>query len=365
METARRAFFHELIGVDEETFRRWSPEKIASVIRRSTTSGITTYELSPRPGITYTAGSFEALSIGALRAMGGERRAGGGTFSVVNGVRLPGPCPLAAVDVGSLQANPANRDAVFLVASNFNALETTGPTVDIDTQRITDYVSDMTQGPAASISAAPGLVLRHYFMFHDPALVPTDWRQTARRHLNLLSEVTDLEVTAAGYVRLDQVVAHRVYPTDHDVANMKVGYHRDVEVTYGYMKDRATHFRVTAPSHTVNQLFTAAVDFASTNSAHRNDPVAQAWAQAILNAGYEGIIRAAAAYGKRRVVLTLVGGGVFDNDPVWIAKAIERVESLLVDAGLEVVLVSYGKISPAIAGRMRAMTTRTAGRFEE
>jgi len=65
-----------------------------------------------------------------------------------------------------MQADSENLGAVFQVASNFNALETTYATQNIDEHLLTSYIHDKTQGPFASISAAPGLLLRRYFPFY-------------------------------------------------------------------------------------------------------------------------------------------------------------------------------------------------------
>ena len=75
------------------------------------------------------------------------------------------------------------------------------------------------------------------------------------------------------------------------------------------------------------------------------------FARLVLEAAYEATLRAAcesaANGGSARVLLTRVGGGVFGNDDCWIDDAIERALALVRDAGLEVLLVSYGKVHPS------------------
>ena len=83
-------------------------------------------------------------------------------FSVIEADRFSESAP---VDIGALQADPANKDAVFQVASNFNALETMTPFNQLNVNSIQDYWVDPTQGPRASISAAPGLFYRRYYYF--------------------------------------------------------------------------------------------------------------------------------------------------------------------------------------------------------
>lgn len=60
-----------------------------------------------------------------------------------------------------------SKGATFQVASNFNCLEFMSSKGSAK-QGITKYVYDMTQGPAASISAAPGTLYRNYFVRHTP-----------------------------------------------------------------------------------------------------------------------------------------------------------------------------------------------------
>jgi hypothetical protein len=61
--------------------------------------------------------------------------------------------------------NSENRGALFQVASNFNCLEFISSS-DSARRGITKYVSDHTQGPAASISCAPATLYRNYFVRH-------------------------------------------------------------------------------------------------------------------------------------------------------------------------------------------------------
>jgi hypothetical protein len=366
--TLRRDFFADVMGVDEPTFRTWSAERVAAAVSvRDDDDGHRAFELHAEDGTIYQAGWFEEPSIGDLRAATRDLHRGGGSFSVVDGERVPGDRPNQRVDVGGLQAAPDNDDAVFQVASNFNALETVSPEQNIDAQLLTSYVGDHTQGPAAAISAAPGLILRSYFLYYDPETPPVTWRQSTDHQVNLLADVPDLTMSRAGYVRLDAVVQAGTLPTDDDVARMRVGFHGGVQVSHGYMRDYARHDRLVARTRaqTVNQVYVAAVDF-GTNARLRTPRVngelgvAERWAKAILAADYEGTLRAAAAEGKRRVVLTLVGGGAFGNDLAWIGDALEPMAGFIADAGLDVVLIGRDRLPAAFAARMNELSDRVA-----
>ena len=65
-------------------------------------------------------------------------------------------------DVRALNADPANADALFQVASQFNLLEMTGPSVTPE-RGVGIYESDPTQGPACAIACGAGTIYRNYF----------------------------------------------------------------------------------------------------------------------------------------------------------------------------------------------------------
>lgn len=71
------------------------------------------------------------------------------------------------------------------------------------------------------------------------------------------------------------------------------------------------------------------------------------FAQLVLEASYEATFFAALnnyeRTGNRRVLLTLVGGGVFGNRSAWIFNAIERSLKIFADTPLDVAIVSYGQ----------------------
>src|SRR5206468_2080013 len=97
----------------------------------------------------WSAGHFETPSIGELRSRStGE--GGIGRLWVFEGIS-------PATDIGALQAAGGGR-SLFQVASQFNCLESPGPSI----VPVAEYFSDFTQGPRASISAFPATLQRHY-----------------------------------------------------------------------------------------------------------------------------------------------------------------------------------------------------------
>ena len=67
------------------------------------------------------------------------------------------------VGVLPLIANPDNVGAVFQAASQFNALEMTGPGVT-PRQGIAIYATDPTQGPKCALACPAGTVFRNYLV---------------------------------------------------------------------------------------------------------------------------------------------------------------------------------------------------------
>ena len=73
------------------------------------------------------------------------------------------------------------------------------------------------------------------------------------------------------------------------------------------------------------------------------------FARLVLDAAYEATLHAAVIHaketnnnnGRKKVVLTALGGGVFGNDMEWISAAIVRALTLFKNAGLDVVINEY------------------------
>jgi hypothetical protein len=121
-------------------------------------------------GASYGIGELETPSLGELRQRAQALIArDGGTLRVSSVVE----------DVGAMHRDPANGNAMFQVASQFNLLEMTGPIVEPE-NGVTQYIDDRTQGPACALSASVATVYRNYFVLLDgkPAKLEID-RSTA------------------------------------------------------------------------------------------------------------------------------------------------------------------------------------------
>lgn len=79
-------------------------------------------------------------------------------------------------DVRQLHADPTNAHALFQVASQFNLLEMTGPSVRPE-DGVTRYATDRTQGPACAIAAGAATIYRNYFVPVGGGVGQTETRQ--------------------------------------------------------------------------------------------------------------------------------------------------------------------------------------------
>lgn len=252
-------------------------------------------------------------------------------------------------DVRELHAEPASAGATFQVASQFNLLEMTGPSVTPD-HGVDGYELDRTQGPACAIACGAGTIHRNYLV-----PVPIDGGpgaprgQTADRQLDGLADLAaalDLSVDMRnGYALLTPAqLAHAAErldgiagPARDELAGLlRVGVQADTEVTWRHA------------GHTVTQVFCSALPLAYAGG----DPTAwEPLARLVLDAAYEATLAAAAVTatrtGNRTVHLTLLGAGAFGNPTPWVIDALERAVRVH-PVGLDVRVVSYGQPQPAV-----------------
>lgn len=143
-----------------------------------------------------------------------------------------------------------------------------------------------------------------------------------------------------GLKDIGRLLSNATEATQNDLrAQLAVGLHLGVEVTDGPIGSRPI----------VSQAFCSALPVAYTTIA---PPAWEPFARQVLDAAYEATLLAAceakAGGGSGTVLLTRVGGGAFGNDDRWIDLAIERALVRVAPAGLDVRLLSYGTVHPAM-----------------
>ena len=287
-------------------------------------------------GRSYRCGRLDTPSLGSLRRQG---------QSIVS---VDGRSTLRE-QVGNVQElHLSHPGALFQAASQFNLLEMTSPYVTPD-EGVSRYSQDHTQGPACAIACGAGTVYRNYFVDLDG-----QQGQTASRQIDCLADVgaalgnEDGRIwrmrngyalcSSAGLQEVNRKLS-QASEQDRDAIRqmLRIGVQRDVEVT------------LPGGGHTVTQVYGSALPVAY------GEPPAPQWeplARLVLEASYEAtlwaVVLQAQRTGNRMVFLTLLGGGVFGNELVWIVDAIDRAMRQVEDYGLDVAVVSYGHSRPAV-----------------
>jgi hypothetical protein len=297
-------------------------------------------------GKSYGIGELELASLATLRQRAESFRPSGRLkVSLITG------------DVREMHRRTEYAGALFQVASQFNLLEMTGPSVTPE-DGVTIYQHDHTQGPACAIAAGAATIYRNYF-----AKVRSAEGQTKERQLDGLAEIgTALSEALVrpvdafwkmknGYAQCTQAgldaIAKHIRSTESDEIEMLrgklcIGLHNNVEVT-----DALDRY----PLPIVSQAFCSALPVRY----NRHIPPAhwQAFASFILEAAYEATMWAAvlnASHGVSNIVLfTSLGGGAFGNDETWIIGALRRALKMMTGHGLDVRLVSFGTPTRAFA----------------
>lgn len=298
----------------------------------------------------YGGGRFAPRSVGELRAAVATRSdatAPPPTFSVVEGSDT-------VTDIGALQAMAA-PGTLFQVASQFNCLEAPGPYL----VPVAEYLTDPTQGPRASISAFPGTLVRHYAA-PDPA--GGIFTQTRGHQIDLLADALPPHVgrVRAGYPQTANIRNLEAAATalEDNFDRIRVGVHDDVEVVLGADWDGAVLGRPR-----IAQVFTSTLATGIYGHGEAMTGPVEAICRHLLRAAHLGTLLAALDLGRTRVVLTMIGGGVFANPHHLILDAAlwatDQVAAL--GAGpLDVVLNSHA-LDPAIDRDWLAQECRRHG----
>lgn len=277
-------------------------------------------------------GRLETPSLAELRERVQSSRSGSGHISVREVV----------ADVQALHADASCAGSLFQVASQFNLLEMVSPDVTPE-HGVGIYENDHTQGPACAIAAGAGTIYRNYF-----APVNGQIGQSASDQIDCLAELgrelgnsdRRLWQMRNGYALASRSglleISNRVKALPENERDqlrklLRIGIQWNTQVT---LKDC---------THQVSQAYCSALPVGY------SDQPAELWkdfSRLVLEAAYEATICTAIlnwqSTGNDHVFLTLLGGGAFGNEVIWIMEAIKRALKLCQEWSIEVVIVSYG-----------------------
>jgi hypothetical protein len=327
------SWFENLTGVAET-----SPQQVRAQLK------LEGDELVCPNGQRIACGTLEIPTLGELR-------------SRARSATIPGKLSVRQFvgDVRQLHADPQHAGALFQVASQFNLLEMTSPTVTPE-EGVGIYEHDPTQGPACAIACGGGTIYRNYFVpLGEAAGQSTERQIDAAADLGallgngtgalwrmqngyLLPMATGLQQVNEQLRRADEAQRDRYR------ASLRIGLQWNTAVT------------LAGAAHRVSQAYCSAVPVAySRYRAEQWEPLARL----VLEAAYEAVLCAAvinaAEYGCRQLFLTLLGGGVFGNHDCWITDAIARALTLHRDQRLEVAIVSYKSPKPAVTALLERL----------
>jgi len=243
-------------------------------------------------------------------------------------------------DVQQLHIEKSNAGSLFQVASQFNLLEMISPNITPE-HGIGGYENDLTQGPACAIAAGAGTIFRNYF-----ADVNGSQGQTINNQIDCLADIgkrlgnadNHLWEMKNGYALVSKEGLKEITniiksASEAEIDELKkllrVGIQWDTEVTLHNSK------------HTVTQAYCSALPVAYSQQAPK---LWADFASIILEASYEATICAgilnSLKTGNNKVYLTLIGGGAFGNEIMWIINAIKRSLNLYKHINLDIIIVN-------------------------
>lgn len=243
-----------------------------------------------------------------------------------------------AVDVAVLQSNPLHNRSLFQAASNFNGVEAIScESAPNGHNFITDYWVDRTQGPRASIGCASAAIFRVLFPFKDQGKEakgethpsqPVNWDQRKNRQLNLLFPVHQFIPVENGYAILspDCLPLPKEDTQEYDslIKSCQSIVHRYSEVTFCGDIPQAGYNTTSDKSQTVDQIFCAALNIGQEQSGflNRRSPDIENKVRFCQKVAYDSTYLAAFTGKNPLLFLTMIGCGVFDNNPSTVVQVI-------------------------------------------
>jgi hypothetical protein len=177
-----------------------------------------------------------------------------------------------------------------------------------------------------------------------------------------------------GYVALTEQALQQKFP-EQAISKIKIGVQKNVQVVFGGGTD-GQHCIFPRKDQIIDQVFAAGLDLGSASGStnykyatggHKEE--VEKRAKALLKAAYEGAIRWAALR-EKNLFLTIVGGGVFNNNLAWVAQALEDNIGIIKQSGIVITFVVYDlnalKSKPGgkeLLSTLKTMVDATGGTF--
>lgn len=197
-------------------------------------------------------------------------------------------------DTSAIQFS-AKENSLFQVASNFNCMEVPNVYYDVfNGKYITQMMTDKTQGPSAAGGAAFGVISR--LIEHKI------------KNINLLEDTSIESINGKVYY------SNKI-ESNFDRDLIKIGLHQNVMANFL----RTNKFKYNENGPRINQVFT------STCICNNNKP--NKLSRTLLESAYEGTYLSAIMTEAPEVILTLVGGGVFNNSHQIICDVIMEMHN--------------------------------------
>ena len=307
---------------------------------------------------TYNAGNFQLRTPSSFKNLPVR---GGGTLNILvgHGYRTK---QYNLIDALSSQSIPENDGASYVAASNFNCLEFVGAR-QTASDGVTNYVYDFTQGPYLALGCPQSAVYRNYFYEHPDGTIGQ-----INKEIELLGK-TPITVQH-GHALISKEDAKKLVESKfdfHNPDNFYVGVHKNCQVL---LTQQGNSF-----ARSQDNLLATHIYMAALNYANHTQPCEESMmiGKCILESEYKSAILAAwensfemekqGRKGARKLYLTLVGGGVFDNPISMICEAIVSSEKEIIDSGLEVTIVFYkDSLSSKVESFLSPFVTKTGGK---
>jgi len=334
-------WFTELYGFEETNYHR---VKLNFLYQPATPEnnfqGTITSKANNR---IFSVGKFSTPSLGELRARVLSRDGPGD-----GQVRLRRH-HTAVRDIYEFHQREDMTGAVFQVASQFNCLEFPSPH-HIPEHGITNYASDLTQGPACSLACPSATLFRNYFV-ETPQGNEGQTREDQLNNLQGLEHLVDNQsrhywTTRNGYTdstssrlsQFNELLRQGEWNVDQLRDSIRMGLHEDIPVIGTYENGQPLR-------HHVTQTFCSALSIGySQANASDWEPLARL----VLDAMYENTMWAAVDNLQQgrgsTVVLTFLGGGVFGNNWKWIVESMSRAMAMVAHKELDVHIVYHRRV---------------------